>query len=70
MRELAAALSTAPAPTPVHPSRTSSAVFSVYKFHFTYCLTLIHTLTTWAGMQGFLRVRRPSARHGHLWGCF
>lgn len=33
------------------------AVFSVFEFHFTYALTLIHTVTTMFGMQGFLRVR-------------
>lgn len=31
-------------------------MFSIFQFHFTYALTLIHTLTTWVGMQGFLRV--------------
>lgn len=44
------------APPPALPL----AVFSVFDFHFTYALTLIHTVTTLFGMQGFLRVR---ARH-------
>lgn len=35
----------------------NKAVFSVFGFHFTYALTLIHTLTTWVGMQGFLRLK-------------
>lgn len=35
----------------------NKAVFSIYNFHYTYCLTLIHTLTTMVGMQGFLRLK-------------
>lgn len=43
---------------PPSPLPRPSAVFSIFQFHFTYALTLIHTLTTVVGMQGFLRVRR------------
>ncbi|PSC75159.1 Solute carrier family 35 member E3 isoform A [Micractinium conductrix] len=35
----------------------NKSVFSIFQFHFTYALTLIHTLTTVVGMQGFLRMR-------------
>jgi hypothetical protein len=38
------------------PCTPVPAVFSIFNFHFTYCLTLIHTLTTLVGMQGFLQV--------------
>ncbi|KAL4522613.1 hypothetical protein Ndes2526B_g01039 [Nannochloris sp. 'desiccata'] len=33
----------------------NKAVFSVFKFHFTYALTFVHTIFTMIGMQGFLR---------------
>lgn len=33
----------------------NKAVFTVFQFHFTYALTLIHTVVTLLGMQGFLR---------------
>ncbi|KAL4436857.1 hypothetical protein ABPG75_003996 [Micractinium tetrahymenae] len=36
---------------------TNKAVFSIYDFHFTYALTLIHTVVTLFGMQLFLRMR-------------
>ena len=51
--------------TPPHPPpqpnrrpflRSLHAVFSIYKFHFTYALTFIHTVVTFFGMQAFLRV--------------
>lgn len=35
----------------------NKSVFSIFNFHFTYALTLIHTCTTVVGMQGFLRAR-------------
>jgi len=31
------------------------AVFSIFKFHFTYALTFVHTVFTMFGMQGFLQ---------------
>eukprot|EP00887_Chlorella_sp_A99_P008012 scaffold12.g8012.t1 len=34
----------------------NKAVFAVFKFSFTYALTLIHTVTTLFGMQGFLHL--------------
>lgn len=42
----------------VRPPPLPPAVFSLFHFHYTYCLTFIHTLTTLVGMQGFLRVSR------------
>ena len=38
------------------------AVFAVFEFKFTYALTLIHTVVTMFGMQGFLAVSEQRAR--------
>lgn len=45
---------------PFASSSTTCAVFSIFNFHFTYALTLVHTVVTLFGMQLFLRVRRIS----------
>ena len=41
--------------TPASPPPSIPAVFSVFKFHFTYALTFVHTVCTMIGMNGFLR---------------
>lgn len=51
-------------PPPASCSSHNPAVFSIFNFHFTYALTLIHTVVTLFGMQLFLRVRRQAPPGG------